>query len=169
MNIILEGPDAAGKTLYADKFVEHGYTYYKCSPGSHAKVSNLNKEYFEKLLEEDKMVFDRFCISELVFADLYEREKAITFEEANKILANAIIKDNKLIIFYASNIETLKERCIERGEFDYLEEIEKQNKMFANYAWVFAAYESENVIFIDVSKYNTIEDVNATVEKIIGG
>lgn len=168
MNIILEGPDAAGKTLYADKFVEHGYTYYKCSPGSHAKVSNLNKEYFEKLLEADKTVFDRFCISELVFSELYERKSVISFEEVNKILSNAV-KDNKLVIFYASDVETLKERCIERGELEYLEEIERQNRMFINYAWVFVAYESENIILVDVSKYNTIEDVDTIVEKIIGG
>lgn len=168
MNIILEGPDAAGKTLYAEKFVEHGYTYQKCSPGSHAEVSNLNKEYFEKLLEKDNMVFDRFCISELVFSDLYERESVISFGEVNKILANAM-KDNILIILYASDSETLKDRCIERGELEYLEEIERQNRMFINYAWVFAAYESENIILIDVSKYNTMEDVDATVEKIIGG
>ena len=168
MNIILEGPDASGKTLYAQKIVEYGYNYQKCSPGSHAKESFFDKDYFEKCLEKDNMVFDRFFISELIFSSLYNRKSAITFSEVNKMISKNL--DNiKLIILYASDLETLKSRLIERGETDYLEEIDEQNKLFVQFAYVFAAYESNNIILIDVSKYNKEEDIDKTIKKIIGG
>ena len=168
MNIILEGPDASGKTLYAQKIAEYGYNYQKCSPGSHAKESFLDKSYFEECLEKDNMVFDRFFISELVFSSLYDRDSAITFSDVNKMISKNL--DNiKLIILYASDLETLTARLIERGEFDYLEEIDRQNKLFANFAYVFAAYESDNIILIDVSKYNKEEDIDKTIKNMIGG
>ena len=167
MNIILEGPDASGKSLYANKFVEKGFTYFKCSPGEHAEKSTFNKEYFEELLSRDSMVFDRFFISELVFSELYNREQVISFDEVNNLVHKNI--DNiKLIFLYASDIDVLKNRCSERGEFEYLDELEEQNMLFVKYAWIFDAYESNNVILIDVSKYNSIEDVTNIIETIIG-
>lgn len=168
MNIILEGPDAAGKTLYANKLTDFGFTYCKCSPGEHAEVSFLNKDYFSKLLRYDNYVFDRFFISELVFSELYDRKRAITFDEVNKLIANNI--DNiKLIILYASDVNTLKERCRERNELEYIDELDTQNKLFIQYAWIFDAYESENIFLIDVSKYNTEEAVNDKIKAILGG
>lgn len=167
MNIILEGPDAAGKSLYASKFVKNGFTYYKCTPGEHALESNFDKKYFEDQLNKDSMVFDRFFISELVFSELYNRDQAISFNDVNSLLFKNI-NNIKLIILYASNTDVLKNRCIERGEFDYLDELDEQNKLFVKYAWVFDAYESNNIILIDVSKYNSIDDVLDVVNKIVG-
>ena len=113
------------------------------------------------------MVFDRFFISELVFSELYNREQVISFDEVNDLVHKNI--DNiKLIFLYASDIDVLKNRCNERGEFEYLDELEEQNMLFVKYAWIFDAYESNNVILIDVSKYNSIEDVTNIIETIIG-
>lgn len=167
MNIIIEGPDAAGKTLYAKEFQKYGFNYMKCSPGEHAYISELSNDYFSRMLNFDNYVFDRFCISELVFSELYSRDEVITFEEVNKLLANNL-DDTKMVLLYSSNDEILKQRCIDRGELDYVDEVVEQNKLFVKYYWVFAAYESENIYLIDIAKYNTIEDVKQVVKDVLG-
>lgn len=167
MNIIIEGPDAAGKSLYAKAFEEKGFKYVKCSPGEHATESKLNFEYFKSLLEKDNQVFDRFFISELVFTELYKRDEIITFDEVNRLISN-YIDNNIILILYASDINTLTQRLKERGEDNYLNEIDFQNKKFVSYAWIFSAYEHKNIYTIDISKYNNIDDINTFIERIIG-
>ena len=65
-----------------------------------------------------------------------------------------IIVDNNdiLIIFITSNLNILRERLIERGEYNYLQEIEQQNELFTKYAWVFQAWEYPNMYIIDIAE-----------------
>lgn len=168
MNIIIEGPDASGKTTLAKEFEKHGFTYKKCSPGEHAEKSNLNYNYFSSLLKDNNCVFDRFFISELVFSEQYSREPVISFEEVNSLVSANL--DNTILIFlYASDTNTLKKRLEERNEVEYLSEIDEQNKLFMKYAWIFSAYESKNIYLVNITNHDSLDEVTKIADYIIGG
>lgn len=146
MNIILEGPDATGKTTLAEKLAA-----YSAMITVHFPSATL-EEHLDALYKGDT-VFDRFHIGELVYPEIYGREPKLTFDDANNKIMRAIVDNNDLlIIFITSDINILKERLIERGEYNYLEEIEQQNELFKKYAYIFSAWEYSNMYIIDIAE-----------------
>ena len=130
MNIIIEGPDATGKTTLANKLKEkYGFETMHLT----SKTPNDLKFHMD-LLEKDNMVYDRFMCGEMVYPEIYNRPPKLTIEEVCAIMQRIVDNNDILIIMFASDIETLKKRLIERGELDYLKEIEQQNHWNASAA-----------------------------------
>lgn len=129
--VFIDGPDAIGKTTVclwgAKKFN---------IPFIHLTVDDLNNRqaFSEIIMNNTSIIYDRFMGSEFVYSTLYNRVPKITYNEL-LFLYNSIISQNALyIILYTTDINILKQRLITRGEYFYLEEIEKQNQLFFNLA-----------------------------------
>lgn len=123
MNVIIEGPDATGKTTLANKLKEkYGFGIMHLT----SKTPN-DLKFHMQLLERDNMVYDRFMCGEMVYPQIYGRAPKLSIDEVCKIMQRIVDNNDILIIMYASDINTLKKRLIERGELEYLKEIEEQN------------------------------------------
>lgn len=148
MNIILEGPDAVGKTTFAEEL----HSAYGM-PIVHFPSATCN-EHLDALYK-DNTIFDRFHIGELVYPEIYGREPKMDFMEANSQIMRAIVDNNDILVIYiTSDIEILKNRLIERGEYNYLDEIEQQNELFKKYAYIFSAWEYDNMYVCDIAQDN---------------
>lgn len=174
MNIILEGPDAVGKTTLAEKISSYTNMDIVHFP------SATTQEHLDAL-SKGNTIFDRFHIGELVYPEIYGREPKLDFKDANEKIMKSIVDNGDIIIvFITSNLDILRERLIERGEFNYLKEIEQQNILFTKYAWCFEAWEYHNMYIIDIAdknaydklwtwlklKLNICEDINDTYRKV---
>ena len=162
MNIILEGPDAVGKTTFAE-FLRENFTMDIVHFPSATCQEHLDALY------KDNTIFDRFHIGELVYPEIYGREPKLDFDEANSKIMRAIVDNNDILIIYiTSNLEILKQRLIERGEYNYLDEIEQQNKLFKKYAYVFSAWEYENMYVIDIAQEGAYDRLTEWVKSRLG-
>ena len=163
MNIIIEGPDATGKTTLTNKLIKK----YNMKSTHLSSDTKNDFDFHDKLLDKNNYVYDRFFMGELVYPKLYNRKPKLTFNETLKLM-NKIVENNDIfIVFYASDIKTLKNRIKERGgkELKYLDEIEEQNKLFMQFAWVFNAYEYDNFICIDISNEENYKYLDDFIEK----
>lgn len=164
MNIILESPDACGKTTLAEKLQKkYGMGYYHCT----AKTPNDFK-FHSDLLDKDNMVYDRFMCGEYVYPKIYNRPPKMTLEEIVKIMQKIVDNNDMLIIMYASDLNTLKERLIARGELNYLKEIEEQNKLFQEIAHILEVFEYKNFVTVDVSKLENYEKLDNFIDEAMG-
>ena len=144
-NIILEGPDATGKTTLAEKLKKY----------TGADIVHFPSATYEEHIDalyRGNTIFDRFHIGELVYPEIYGREPKLDFDEANKIMRSIVDNNDILVVFITSDINILKDRLIERGEYEYLDEIEQQNELFMKYAWIFYAWEYKNMYVIDIAQ-----------------
>lgn len=155
MNIILEGPDATGKSTLANKLIDKYNMQYSHFPSADLET-HLNA------LDSTNTVFDRFHIGELVYPEIYNREPKFknSIDDANTIMNKIVHNGDLLIIFITSDISILKQRLIDRGEYEYLNEIEQQNLLFREYAWVFNAWEYEGYYIIDIAKENAYNELD---------
>lgn len=127
MNICVSGPDACGKTTLANKMIKQfGVDVIH----STATTSNT-KEYHTNLLDyHDNTYFDRFVVGEMIFPKIYGREPKLTEKEFYEVLQRVIDNNDMYIMFVCSDIDILKNRLVERGELDYLKEIEQQCELY---------------------------------------
>ena len=157
MNIILEGPDAVGKTTLSHKLVDKygfGYNHFP---------SNDYITHFNALMK-DNTVFDRFHIGELVYPEIYNRKPKLNFDDANNIMSQIVANGDLLIIFICSDLNILKKRLIDRGEENYLDEIEEQNMLFSKYAYIFDAFEYDKYYVIDIAKEDSYLKLDNWIE-----
>lgn len=156
MNIIIEGPDATGKTTLANKLVEK----YKMKYTHLTSKTENDMRFHLYLLATDNNVYDRFFMGELVYPQIYNRPAKMTFNECCTVM-NKIIENNDLfIILYSSELNVLNQRLIDRGEIDYLKEIEQQNNLFIAAGNAFYEYEYENFKMFDISKPGVYEKID---------
>lgn len=162
MNIILEGPDAVGKTTFAELLRDNYNMEIVHFP------SATCQEHLDALYK-DNTIFDRFHIGELVYPEIYGREPKLDFDEANSKIMRAIVDNNDILIFYiTSDLEILRQRLIERGEYNYLDEIEQQNELFKKYAYIFSAWEYENMYVIDIAQEGAYDRLTEWVKSRLG-
>lgn len=162
MNIILEGPDAVGKTTFAELLRDNYNMEIVHFP------SATCQEHLDALYK-DNTIFDRFHIGELVYPEIYGREPKLDFDEANYKIMRAIVDNNDILIFYVtSDLEILRQRLIERGEYNYLDEIEQQNELFKKYAYIFSAWEYENMYVIDIAQEGAYDRLTEWVKSRLG-
>ncbi len=93
MNIIIEGPDGAGKTTFATKGFKD-YQYHHEGPPSSGY--DLLKYYTNLLDQWDNTIFDRHALSELVYGPLLRGQSRVSFEEVD-LLYNYQKKDRLII------------------------------------------------------------------------
>ncbi|MBQ2658077.1 MAG: hypothetical protein IJF87_05860 [Erysipelotrichaceae bacterium] len=148
MNIIIEGPDATGKSTLAEKLNKK---YGMKIINSTSKTRNDLNYHLDLLDYQENTVFDRFHIGEMVYPKIYNRQGKLTSDEFIQITSRIVDNNDLLIVFYTSNLEVLKDRLIERGELNYLEEIGAQNKEFLKWIYVVNAYDYKNFIAVDVA------------------
>ena len=166
MNVIIEGPDATGKTTLTNKLVNK----YNMTP-MHLNSSTPNDyDFHNKLLNKNNMVYDRFFMGELVYPQIYHRKPKLTFNESLELMKKIVKNNDLFIVLFASDINTLKNRLIERGgdELKYLDEIEQQNELFMKMAWCFKVFEYENFICVDISdekNYAILDNIIDTIFK----
>ena len=156
MNIIIEGPDATGKSTLASKLKKLGMKVIN----STSKTRNDFAYHMDLLNYQDNTVFDRFHVGEMVYPEIYGRKGMLTSDEFIKITTRITENNDLFIVFYTSDIEVLKQRLIERGELNYLKEIELQNKLFMKWIYVINAYDYKNFIAIDVAKPLAYEELD---------
>lgn len=162
MNIILEGPDAVGKTTFAELLRDNYNMEIVHFP------SATCQEHLDALYK-DNTIFDRFHIGELVYPEIYGREPKLDFDEANSKIMRAIVDNNDILIIYiTSDLEILRQRLIERGEYNYLDEIEQQNELFKKYAYIFSAWEYENMYVIDIAQEGAYDRLTEWVKSRLG-
>lgn len=161
MNVIIEGPDATGKTTLAEKLQKKYNMGYE-----HLTSSTPNDLKFHiDLLDKDNMVYDRFMCGELVYPEIYHREPKMTFNEVCKVMNKIVDNNDIFIIMYASDINILKERLIERGEIKYLKEIEQQNNLFQHVIYALDAFEYKNFIAVDVSNLENYDKLDKFIDE----
>lgn len=163
MNIIIEGPDATGKTTLSEKLQKKYNLDYM-----HLTSETPNDLKFHlDLLDKDNMVYDRFMCGELVYPEIYHREPKMSFEDVCKVMNKIIDNNDIFIMMYASDINVLKERLIERGELNYLKEIEQQNELFTKIIYTLQVFEYKNFIPVDVSKVENYDKLDVIIDEII--
>lgn len=165
MNIILEGPDACGKTTLASKLKEK----YQMNIISSNQYSRNDLGYHLDLLDyQDNTVFDRFQVGEMIYPQIYGRKGMLSDEDFIKITQRIIDNNDLFIIFITSDLNVLNKRLVERGELDYLNEIKQQNTLFSRYADVVNVWEYKNFKIVDVAKENCYEELNKWIDERFG-
>lgn len=165
MNVILEGPDAAGKTTLAEKLgAERGM---RCIHST-AKTRNDFAYHIDLLDFNDEAVMDRFHVGEMIFPEIYSRPGKLTESEYEAI--NRRIEDNNdiFIIFFTSDMSILEERLIARGELEYLDEIAQQNEMFKARGEEWEARGYKNFYLCDIAKPDAYAQLYSWVDEHIG-
>lgn len=157
MNIIIEGPDATGKTTIADKILAK----HKLSVLHDTGKTKNDKYYYFDLLHQDNFIFDRFHLSEYIFPQIYGRAAKLTWQDFNFINEEQIKTNTYFILFITSDMNVLNERLKARGEYNYLEEIIPQNELFTLYADYLKKYNYNNFIVVDIANldnYKILDD-----------
>ncbi len=85
MNIIIEGPDGAGKTTLAKGFKEYEYHH----EGPPSLGYNLLQYYTNLLEQADNTIFDRHALSELVYGPLLRGGSRVTLKEVANLYQKA--------------------------------------------------------------------------------
>lgn len=163
MNIILEGPDAVGKTTLAEKLKNK---YNMNIIHSTSKTRNDLNYHIDLLDYQNNTVFDRFHIGELVYPEIYNRSSCLSLDDFNLINKRIIDNQDVLVVFYTSDLSILKDRLIKRGELNYLDEIEQQNKLFSFYASVLSQYDYKYFYIMDISEENSYDMLDNWIDSI---
>lgn len=164
MNIILEGPDATGKTTLAEKLRDKfGMTIHH----STSKTRNDLNYHMDLLDYRQNTVFDRFHLGEMVYPEIYNRKAKLNQGEID-IINKAIIDNNDmLVIFITSNMDIIKERLIERGEENYIPEMEQQNELFIKAANYCKKLNYKNFYVIDIAEDNAYDNLDNWIKEHI--
>lgn len=164
MNVIIEGPDATGKSTLAN-YINNTY-----GMRVHHSTSKTRNDYYyhADLLDYcENTVFDRFHIGEMVYPELYDRAGKLSNDDFYHISKKIIDNHDMLIILYSSDMSVLNSRFIDRGELDYIKEIEDQNKLFLKWVYVTMSYENMLLKIVDISKPNAYENLYNWVDSHI--
>ena len=152
MNIYIEGPDATGKTTLAEWLSEAYDMSYEHLTGDCPNTF----DYHLKLMDKQDAIYDRFCLGEVIYSKIYGREPKLTFDDCLKIMNRVVEQNDIFIILVTSDISILNKRLIERGELNYLDEIEEQNAEYIAMAYALRAYEYPGLIVWDIVDGNDV-------------
>lgn len=161
MNLILSGPDACGKSTLAEKMSKK---YNMNIIHSTSKTSNTLEYHLNLIDYHDNTIFDRWSVGEVVFPKLYNREPKLTHDDFYKTLDRVRDNNDMYIVFICSDVNILKNRLIERGEIDYLDEIDDQlilykevandmSNYFSNYKYFYVCDVAEDGAYDELDKW----------------
>ena len=166
MNIIIEGPEASGKTTLAETILAK-YPYFEYN---HATSKTPNDySYHKNLLDKGFSLCDRFCVGEMVYPKIYNRNPKLTSTEVHSLFKQCRDNNDIFVILYSSDINVLKKRLIERGENSFLDEIEEQNKLFLVNSWDLSVYDYDRYFVVDISKPYAYDILYQSIFKILDG
>ena len=162
MNVILEGPEAVGKTTLAEKLRDK----YKMTIHHSTSKTRNDLGYHLDLLDYRKdTVFDRFHVGETVYPVVYKRDPQIADNEFEIIEKRIIDNNDMFIIFYTSDLSIVNERLTARGEDSFIPLMELQNDLFRDYADSFEKkYNYKNFYAIDIAKPNAYDELDKWIE-----
>lgn len=146
-----------GKTTLANKCVKWFDMEYEHFPSADLDA-HMNS------LLRDNVFFDRHFVGELVYPEIYGREPKMTFDDSLKIMRRIVDNNDLFIFMITSDLSIVKERLIERGELNYLEEIDQQNELFTKYAYIFDAWEYENFYICDIAQPNAYDKLDEWIK-----
>lgn len=117
MIYIIEGPDGAGKTTYAEflSSVTGFPVRHFSNPKSEQEKAKMFDMYVEALEKNDNVIFDRSWISDMVYGPVLRGGATITPDQAN-MLGNMLAGKGGKVIYCTSDLRTLLERAYSRGE-----------------------------------------------------
>lgn len=121
MLIILEGPEAAGKTTLGRKlaYMTGFKLTHRNKPNTQAEKDAMHRMYKEAVYGNETAIFDRCWYSEMVYGKVM-RDKSYISEEQMLELEDVIVRNNGgCIIYCTDNVDALWERSKIRGE-DYI-------------------------------------------------
>ena len=164
MNIIIEGPEASGKTTLAQTILDK-YPYFEYNHAT-SKTPNDYK-YHKDLLDKGFSLCDSFYIGELIYSKIYNKESKLSIVEVHELFNQCKENNDIFIILYTSDINILKNRLIERGENNYLNEIEAQNRWFLSIAWNLSTNDYDRYFVVDISKSNELDNLYKNIFDIL--
>lgn len=120
MILILDGPEAAGKTMLAEKLAERSgfpYIHNSIPKGNYDMV----EMYAEMIRTNNDAIIDRCWYSEMVYGPIMRGESRITQENMIE-LEQLVVQNGGGMIIHCTDIpELLWERAQQRGE-DYIKD-----------------------------------------------
>ena len=165
-HIIVDGPDAVGKSTLADFVKKH---WNMESVHSDAKCKNDFDYHSELLDENESMFYDRFMAGEYVYPKLYGRNAKLTISEMTKLFDKIVETNSLYIIMNTTDTDILIKRLVDRKEFNYLKEIQPQVELFRDFAYIFEDYfeKYDNFIYFDINQDNAYDILYDKVTKFV--
>lgn len=166
-HIIVDGPDAVGKTTLAN-YIKNKYDFNII----HSDATNDNdfNYHHELIYKPEHNFYDRFMAGEYVYPKIYNRKSKLNWSDFTDI-CNDIIDTNSLyIIINCSNKDILLDRLAKRGEFDYFKEMDEQVDLFRVFAHIlekpfFENY--DNFRYVDISEPGSYDYLYKLVDDFI--
>lgn len=130
MIILLEGPEAAGKSSLAERLAKENsmrYIHHK-QPKTQFEKDTMFDMYKETILSEDNAIIDRAWYSEMVYGAVMRDKSYISELQMLELEHFVKVNSGGFIIHCTDGISQLWKRCNERGE-DYVLDIETLAKL----------------------------------------
>ena len=153
MNIILEGLDASGKSTLANK-IQSKYSF----PIIKKRTGDITNFIDFK----NNTIYDRHFVSEWVFQRVYNRPAKLNDKNFEFLKKVATIHNSLIVILICSDMKIIFDRLLERGELNYLKEMDSQQKYFTECINTLLK-DYPNLYVIDIAKPNAYEDVEAWI------
>ena len=155
MIIIVEGVDASGKDTFIENLVK--LTGMKHVRGSSFEISQrgpegMFKKWKKMLMEEDDIIINRFCYSNLVYGPMFGYP-TITREQAKEI--NELVNDRAIVYYINADTDIIMDRISKRGDDDITpEDIEG---LQASYKHMWKLMKPKMLVEIDSSDDSLID------------
>lgn len=134
--IIVEGPDGAGKTTYCQKLLTSGTkTQYVHFGPENTVIGYTQALSSARLAGVDLLVLDRSWFSDTIYAEVIGRKPTFTQGDVEYLQGLYSSTDECVIHYLTAPYETLKERCLTRGEdFITMEQLKKIAQLYNVFA-----------------------------------
>lgn len=156
MKIVIEGCDGVGKTTVCKKLAE----IYGCDVIHFTAADPRDETFYYHTLRKENAIFDRHCIGELAYSNVYERKLMTSAEEVKDIMRR--MPDVHFFILYAPD-DVIFKRIMSRDNDEDAKIIE--NIRYINSKYVTLAKEL-NIPMIDTHLL-TPDDVVDIITSVI--
>lgn len=147
MRIFLDGCDGAGKSTLAKYLSER----FNLDIFSLTKNSEKSEKRYIELLSIDNVIHDRTFLSEVVYPPVFGRDIWLTDDAIVELFGHYCKKDDLFIICTAPD-EVIRQRIINRHEFEYQEIVDNIAYINSKYKDIFLNYgglANNNIFLVD--------------------